>query len=98
MLDLLQLTKLTEELKEAVLLKDFDEVQRLCLEHDDFIFSIKPEKKNTEVNQKIKLFIETHQSAIQLVRNTHKMMQDQLYQSIKVRKSVSKYKGVKHAE
>lgn len=45
MLDLSQLTKLTEELEKAVLVKDFDEIQRLCLEHNDFIFSLKPEKK-----------------------------------------------------
>lgn len=45
MLDLSQLAKLTEELEKAVLVKDFDEIQRLCLEHNDFIFSLKPEKK-----------------------------------------------------
>jgi hypothetical protein len=45
MLDLSQLAKLTEELERAVLVKDFDEIQRLCLEHNDFIFSLKPEKK-----------------------------------------------------
>lgn len=97
MLDLTQLTKLTEELEKAVLNKDFDEVQRLCLENNDFIFSVKPEK-NVLVNQKLKLFIETHQSAIRLVQNAHQVMQDQLYQSIKARKNLGKYKGVKHAK
>ncbi|MDE8603857.1 hypothetical protein M3I01_013210 [Marinomonas sp. RSW2] len=98
MLDLSQLAKLTEELEKAVLVKDFDEIQRLCLEHNDFIFSLKPEKKNSVNNQKLKTFIEIHHSAIQLVQDTHRIMQSQLFQSIKARKSVSKYKGVKHAK
>jgi hypothetical protein len=98
MLDLFQLTKFTEELERAVLVKDFDEIQRLCLEHNDFIFSIKPEKKNFVANQKLKVFIDVHHSAIQLVQDNHRIMQNQLFQSIKARKSVSKYKGVKHAK
>ncbi|MFT6404558.1 MAG: hypothetical protein ACJA2U_000911 [Marinomonas primoryensis] len=98
MLDLSQLAKLTEELERAVLVKDFDEIQRLCLEHNDFIFSLKPEKKNSVINQKLKTFIEVHHLAIQLVQDTHRIMQNQLFQSIKARKSVSKYKGVKHAK
>jgi len=98
MFDLSKLTELTEELETAVLVKDFEEVQRLCLEHNEFIFSIKPEKKNASTNQKLKTFIEVHQSAIQLIQDTHQIMQDQLFQSIKARKSVSKYKGVKHAK
>ena len=98
MLDLPQLTTLTEALDKAVLEKDFDEIQRLCLEHNDFIFSLKPEKKNSVINQKIKIFIDVHQLAIQQVQDTHRVMQNQLFQSIKARKSVSKYKGVKHAK
>ncbi|GGN16064.1 MULTISPECIES: hypothetical protein [Marinomonas] len=98
MLDLAQLTKLTDDLESAVQRNDSDDIQRLCLENNDFIFSIKLEKKNSLANEKIKSFIKIHQSAILIVKNTHKKMQDQLYQSIKTRKSVTKYKGVKHAE
>ena len=98
MLDLEQLTLLTDELEKAVSFKDLDEIQRLCTEYSDFIFSLEAEKKNSLANEKLKALITIHQSAIQLVKNSHKQMQDQLYQSIKVRKSVSKYKGVKHAE
>lgn len=98
MFDLEQLTQLTDELEKAVSSKDLDEIQRLCSEYNDFIFSLEPEKKNSLANEKLKALITTHQSATQIVKNTHKAMQDQLYQSIKVRKSVSKYKGVKHAE
>lgn len=98
MLDLLRLTKLTEDLEQAVLSEDLEEIQRLCTENSDFIFSIKPEKKNASVNQQLKSFIDIHQSATLLVKNIHQTVQNQLYQSIKVRKSVSKYKGVKHAE
>ena len=98
MLDLDQLTLLTDKLEKAVSFKDLDEIQRLCSEYNDFIFSLEPEKKNSLANEKLKAFITIHQSATQIVKNTHKAMQDQLFQSIKVRKSVSKYKGVKHAE
>lgn len=97
MLDLTQLTRLTEALEKAVFEEDIDEVQQLCLENNDFIFSIKPEK-DVSVNQKIKRFIEAHQSAIRLVQNTHKEVQHQLFQSIKARKNLGKYKGVKHAK
>ncbi|UTV98768.1 hypothetical protein KDW99_16130 [Marinomonas rhizomae] len=98
MLDIDQLTLLTDALEEAVSLEDLDEIQRLCAENNDFIFSLEPDKKNALVNEKLKCLIKVHQSAILIVKNTHKAMHNQLYQSIKVRKSVSKYKGVKHAE
>ncbi|PYF81651.1 hypothetical protein DFP75_104111 [Marinomonas alcarazii] len=98
MLDLSRLTKLTEDLEQAVLSENIDEIQRLCSENSDFIFSIQPEKKNTSANQQLKSFIDIHQSATLLVKQTHQTVQNQLYQSIKARKSVSKYKGVKHAE
>ncbi|QUX96946.1 hypothetical protein C0J08_16725 [Marinomonas sp. CT5] len=98
MLDLEQLTQLTEDLEKAVSLENSDEIQRLCSEYNDFIFSLAPEKENVLANEKLKSFIKVHQSATQILKNTHKAMQNQLYQSIKVRKSVSKYKGVKHAE
>ena len=97
MLDLTQLTKLTEELKEAVLEKNVDEIYRLCEENNDFIFSITPIEKPLD-NQKIKSFIETHHFATQLVKNEHKIVQDQLFQSIKSRKNLNKYKSVKHAK
>jgi hypothetical protein len=97
MLDLTQLTRLTEALEKAVLEQDTDEIQQLCLDNNDFIFSVKPQQEAL-VNQKIKRFIETHQSAIRLIQNAHKEVQFQLFQSIKARKNLGKYKGVKHAK
>ncbi|MBJ7539810.1 hypothetical protein [Marinomonas transparens] len=98
MLDMVQLTELTEALEQAIFNKDIEEIQRLCMEKGDFIFSLKPQKNDIQTNQKIKHFIHIHQSATQLVQSAHRAMQNQLFQSTQTRKGVSQYKGVKHAE
>lgn len=98
MQDMVQLTELTEALEQGITDHNIEEIQRLCTENNDFIFSLKPSENDIQLNQKIKKFIHIHQSAIQLVRAAHRAMQNQLFQSTKTRKGVSQYKGVKHAE
>ncbi|AEF55814.1 hypothetical protein [Marinomonas posidonica] len=96
--DIGRLSKLVDDLQQAVLSKDIEEILHLCSEYNDFIYSLVPEKKHALFSEKVKALIVIHQSAVQLVKESHLEMQDQLYQSIKVRKSISKYKGIKHAE
>ncbi|BFM50862.1 hypothetical protein [Marinomonas sp. THO17] len=98
MYDIERLSQLVDDLQQAVSSKDVEKILSLCLENNDFIFSLEPEKKHTLFNKSLKKLVVVHQSAVQLVKESRLEMRDQLYQSTKVRKSISKYKGIKHAE
>lgn len=97
MLDLSHLTELSARLQKSVLEKDVDKIQLLCEQNDAFIRTIVP-LDDQESNEKIKQFIQVHQTATQLVNDLHKELKNQLYLVNKSRKSVYQYKGVKNAK
>lgn len=97
MFDVSRLMALSATLEQSVNDQDVDAIQDLCDANDAFILSITPQS-NPADNDKIRHFIAVHKAANTLIRNVHAELQQQLYQTHKTRKGVSKYKGVKNAK
>ena len=92
------LTELSDALEQGLIHKDIEKIQQLCDDNNQFILNIKPLVNDQEWNEKIKAFALIHQSATQLIHDTHVEMQRQLYLINQTRKGVGKYKGIKNAE
>ncbi len=97
MRDIACLSVLSDKLEKSICDKDIEEVLRLCEDSDAFIRTITL-STHTPNNLVIKRFITLHQQAIELIQDVHTAMQEQLFQSMKTRKGVSQYEGVKHAK
>ncbi|MCB5162864.1 hypothetical protein [Marinomonas algarum] len=97
MLDMSRLMTLSVALEEGVKSQDLEAIQALCDANSAFILSIVPQSNSAD-NDVIRHFIALHRAATLLVRDAHSELQQQLHQTHKTRKGVSKYKGVKNAK